>query len=240
MKKLIVLLSIFSLISKNDKHTTGYCDIKGEVKNPGVYEIKENNTIQDIIKLAGGLKKSSYTDNINLSKKVTDEMVIYIFSKSEINGISKLNNCECVPIYKYTGCEEENKNSMLETTNKITTTKNTTTNKVTNENNYNTTTTNISSNSIVTQPTVPIITRTTTKPSTTSTTTLITTQANNKININNCTLEQLIELNGLGESKAKKIIEYREKNKFLTIEDILKVDGIGNATFEKIKDFIEV
>ncbi len=54
-----------------------FCDIKGAVKNPGVYQIKENN-IYEVINLAGGLKKDANITNINLSKKVVDEMVIYI------------------------------------------------------------------------------------------------------------------------------------------------------------------
>ena len=73
MKKLIIFLSVLSLIKRN---SIGYVDIKGNVKNPGVYEIYRNETIQDIINKSGGLKKNSYTDNINLSKLVKDEMVI--------------------------------------------------------------------------------------------------------------------------------------------------------------------
>ncbi len=54
-----------------------FCDIKGEVNNPGVYPIKNNN-IYEVINLAGGLTKKANITNINLSKKVFDEMVIYI------------------------------------------------------------------------------------------------------------------------------------------------------------------
>lgn len=103
MKKLLLLLSVAILnTSLNNKI---YCDIKGNVNKPGVYEIKDNYTIQDVINDAGGLKKDSYTKNINLSKKVTDEMVIYIFNKKEIEEVEELNNCKCKPIYKYIECE---------------------------------------------------------------------------------------------------------------------------------------
>ena len=48
-------------------------------------------------------------------------------------------------------------------------------------------------------------------------------------------------LSGIGESKAKDIISYRESNgPFKTIEDIKKVTGIKDATFNKIKDNITV
>lgn len=64
---------------------------------------------------------------------------------------------------------------------------------------------------------------------------------NNKlININTATKEELMTLSSIGEAKAKCIIEYREKNKFNKIEDILNVSGIGEALFDKIKEYITV
>ena len=62
----------------------------------------------------------------------------------------------------------------------------------------------------------------------------------NKININTATVSELSTLSGIGESKAKKIIKYREKQKFNSIEDIKNVEGIGDSLYEKIKDNIEV
>lgn len=59
-----------------------------------------------------------------------------------------------------------------------------------------------------------------------------------KVSINNGTLEELMTLPGIGETKALKIIEYRKENKFLKLEDIKNVSGIGDALYEKIKDFI--
>ena len=61
------------------------------------------------------------------------------------------------------------------------------------------------------------------------------------ININTASLEQLMTLSGIGESKAKSIISYREENgNFKAVEDITKVSGIGQALYEKIKDYITV
>lgn len=66
-----------------------------------------------------------------------------------------------------------------------------------------------------------------------------TTTTSSKISINSATLEQLQTLPGIGESKAKDIISYREQNgPFKTIEDITKVSGIGDSVFAKIKDYI--
>jgi len=62
-----------------------------------------------------------------------------------------------------------------------------------------------------------------------------------KVNINSATLEDLKTLNGIGDSKAKSIIEYREKNgNFKSIEDIKNVTGIGEKMYEKIKEQIEI
>lgn len=61
------------------------------------------------------------------------------------------------------------------------------------------------------------------------------------ININNATIEELIELPGIGEATANKIIEYRKQNgKFESIEELKNVPGIGNSKFETLKEMIRV
>jgi competence protein ComEA len=55
------------------------------------------------------------------------------------------------------------------------------------------------------------------------------------ISLNDAIKEELMELSGVGETRAGDIIDGRPYSK---LEDIKKVSGIGDATFEKIKDFI--
>jgi competence protein ComEA len=60
-----------------------------------------------------------------------------------------------------------------------------------------------------------------------------------KININEAGIEELETLPGIGETRAKDIINYRNTaGYFDEIDDILNVKGIGLSTFEKIKDLI--
>lgn len=89
-----------------EEKQTLFVDIKGEVKNPGVYELEENKRIIDAIKIAGGLTKNASTDYINLSKKIKDEMVIIIYSKKEIEDYNKNTNGQ-KEIIKYQIIEKE-------------------------------------------------------------------------------------------------------------------------------------
>lgn len=67
-------------------------------------------------------------------------------------------------------------------------------------------------------------------------------EARGKININTATAAQLSDgLTGIGPVMAKRIVEYREKNgAFKSIEALKNVSGIGDKTFEKLKNDITV
>lgn len=63
-----------------------------------------------------------------------------------------------------------------------------------------------------------------------------------KVNINSATKDQLMTLDGIGESRAEKIIEYREKNgPYNKIEDLKNIGArIGDTLIKNIKDKVEV
>lgn len=150
-----------------------YVDIKGAVKNPGVYKMKVGSRVKDVIELAGGLNEDSDTSTINLAKIITDEMVIIIYTSSELRSNPSL----AVTPNNDASYEEVGQSS--------------------------------NTSSIV--------------------------------NINTATLEELMTLSGIGETKAKAIISYREQNgNFNSIEEITNVSGIGQAIYEKIKKYITV
>ena len=64
--------------------------------------------------------------------------------------------------------------------------------------------------------------------------------ADGKININTADQETLETIDNIGPAYAKRIIEYREKHPFKSIEEITEVKGIGEKTFQAIKDYITV
>ena len=139
-----------------------FVDVKGAVKNPGVFETTKDKRIKDLIDVAGGLLDDADTSTLNLSQKVKDQMVIYVLKHGE-------------------------------------------------------------------------------KPKQMSEIGTTSSSSGDVININTANKEQLMKISGVGKTKAEAIIEHREKNgDFKKKEDITKVHGIGKATFEKIKDKIEV
>ncbi len=66
-------------------------------------------------------------------------------------------------------------------------------------------------------------------------------QSNRKLDINTATSTQLQQLPGIGDTIAQNIIDYREQNgPFIIIDDLLKVDGIGNGRLEDLLEYIYI
>lgn len=100
-------------VALNNEIKKMYVDIKGAVKKPGVYQVNEENIINDVINFAGGLLDKAYVENINLSKKVQDELVIYVYTKDEIKKNNLQENQTCSSNnYIITECTE-NKVSII-------------------------------------------------------------------------------------------------------------------------------
>ena len=170
--------------------TNVYVDIKGAVKNPGVYEIGDDKKVIDVVQLAGGFTEQADTSMVNLAKMVSNEMVIIIYTIEEVKKaqeegtVVKIVDKQCV-------CPEISNDACLNQENNQT--------EVSSEEN------------------------------------------DDKININIASIDDLMKLSGIGESKAEAIVEYREENgNFEKIEDIMEVPGIGEALYEKIKTNITI
>lgn len=68
-----------------------FIDIKGAVNKPGVYELPSGSRVNQAIEISGGLAANADTSTINLSKKLTDEMVIIIYTKEDVVKIKNEN-----------------------------------------------------------------------------------------------------------------------------------------------------
>lgn len=112
---------ILSVVEKKDEpkkeikeKAKFYLEIKGAVKKPGVYEVEEDNIINDVIKMAGNFTKYAYTDNINLSKKVSQEMVIYVYTKSQYKEQKRINQNVCqVKNYDISQCLDKKESTII-------------------------------------------------------------------------------------------------------------------------------
>lgn len=110
---------------KEEKEKMINVEVKGAVKTPGVYNVKDETIINEVIKLAGGFLKDSFTSNINLSKKLSDETVIFVFTKNEFKNSIKTTIKSCSATnYNINSCVKSgssvittNKNDNKETVN---------------------------------------------------------------------------------------------------------------------------
>lgn len=92
------------IVTTNEILKSFYVDVKGAVNSPGVYEFKNGDRVFNAIETAGGLTKNGNTSNINLSRKLNSEMVVYVYTNTEIkNGTNNITcdtkcNCESLEV----------------------------------------------------------------------------------------------------------------------------------------------
>ncbi|MGE7919535.1 helix-hairpin-helix domain-containing protein [Viridibacillus sp. NPDC093762] len=153
-------------------------DVKGAVKNPGVYSLSADSRVIDAILLAEGYSKNADSVSINHAQRLQDEMVIYVpkigEEPSEIQEIASVQQSTTTPFTQSGSGGQTGSQS-------------------------------------------------------------------DKVNLNTADEAALMTLNGVGPSKAKAILSYRDDSgPFKMIEDLKNVSGIGDKTFENLRDFITV
>lgn len=203
------------LVSSEEQKVEEYIlvDIKGEVKTPGVYKLPVNSRVIDAIEASGGLTKKAVTTYINLSKTLKDENVIIINKKSELKKIEEKKNIEEIKINNNSSVSVKTSDVITNDVDKVK--EETTAESVTKTPEEGASPANESSRKL--------------KKETTS------------VNINESSIEELTTISGIGESKAKAIIEYRTTNgPFKSIEEIKNVSGIGDKLYDKIKAYITI
>lgn len=146
---------------KTEEENEVIIDVKGEVQQPGVYEMRQGDRVTDAIASAGGFRENADQNQVNLAGKLKDEMVIYVPKEGEIPSSTTF------PL-------QQEKSADL-------------------------------------------------------------------VNINSASSEELQSLPGIGPAKAEAIITYREEQgEFEKAEDLMNVSGIGEKSFEKIKEHVTI
>jgi competence protein ComEA len=82
-------------------------DIKGEVNNPGVYDMPGNARVKDVVEAAGGFTIEADQHMINLAQKVVDEMVIIVPKVGEMESKSTSENAQHTKVRINYATEEE-------------------------------------------------------------------------------------------------------------------------------------
>ena len=140
-----------------------FVEVKGAVKNPGVYEVPFDARVTNVLSMAVVLNSADLL-TVNQSEKVSDEMVIYVPEFGEIEDTDMISQ----------EAESEASDEL-------------------------------------------------------------------QVTINTATIDELTQLNGIGEKKAQLILDYREeKGLFMTKEDLMNISGIGEKTFDSLAPYITI
>ncbi|AWX55448.1 ComEA family DNA-binding protein [Brevibacillus brevis] len=148
-----------------------YVDVKGQVKNPGLYQFEPGARVANALEKAGGALPDADLVQINLAAPLTDGAALVIPAKGA----------------------------------------------------------------------APPVTATIGLVQSASAASVSTTGASTAINLNTATVEELMSLPGIGEARAKAIIDYRSKQgPFRSADDLKQIEGIGEKMFARIKDRLVV
>ena len=163
-------------LSETDLETEAliYVHVCGQVKQPGVYPLKEGSRLYNAIDMAGGVTEEGVSDALNLAAVLEDGMRIMVPDREQAQ--------------KWTEAGVDPADSP------------------------------------------GVIVKGTSVTGTVG-----------KVNLNRASVQELMTLTGIGQSRAEAIVRYREEiGSFQTIEDVMKVSGIKENAFNKIKDNITV
>ena len=187
----------------------------GCVEKPGVYTLTEDDRIVDAVNKAGGFTEEAAADYLNLANPLVDGCKIYVPSKDEVAV-----NMSPKDTMGADGTTETAASTSIPSKNAVSV-------SVPSKD-------AVSANRDYIE--LPVLSETKQEM------TAVTEDTGNAlVNLNTASKEELMTLPGVGESKALKIITYREENGgFNAIEDIMNITGIKEKMFDKIKDHITV
>ncbi|MHB8062025.1 MAG: helix-hairpin-helix domain-containing protein [Ruminiclostridium sp.] len=195
----------------------------GCVNKPGVVEIKKGQVIDDAIKIAGGATKEADLENINLAYKLNENTMLRIKSKI-VSAASTASSAKTNSSIAAAGSTTSSRTDKTQqSSNALAKADNS---EVTNTSKFN------SGVDIVTDSLGAIVEED-------GNTNTASDKKNSLININKASQAELENLPNVGAATAKAIISYREKNDgFKKLTDIMKITGIKQKTYDKIKEFI--
>lgn len=198
-------------------------EIKGEVINPGIYELYTTSRIEDLIQIAGGITEFADLSNINRVMILNDGDTISIPKQTLEPETSKIYveiGGEILNPGIYYIPENYSLNQLITLAGGVT-------------NNCDVSRidwdTQLCLGASINIPSYSDEIKESVKPE------------SSKININTANLEALMSLPGIGQIIGQRIIDYRaEFGYFICIEDIMCVSGIKSSVYEQIKELITV